>query len=135
MTAQPELHLAPEAPVTPTAVDAGTVAAAIGSYRFTYRAEDQLQEGLAAAFAAAGLPVQREVWLSPSERIDFLVGRVGVEVKVAGSPSVVLSQLQRYATHERIGGLVLVTTRARHRALPAVVGGLPLRIVHLGGVV
>ncbi|MGH3825963.1 MAG: hypothetical protein ACRDQX_02120 [Pseudonocardiaceae bacterium] len=125
MTARPELDLAP---------DAATVTAVIRSYRFTYSAETQLQEGVAAAFATAGVPAEREARLSPIDRIDFLIGRVGVEVKIAGSVGAVLGQLQRYALHD-LSALVLVTTRARHLALPTTVGGLPLHIVHLGGAV
>lgn len=125
MTTQPELDLT---------TDASVVADAIRSYRFTYRAEDQLQEGIAAALAAAGLPAEREVRLSPTDRIDFIVGRVGVEVKITGSVSAVLGQLQRYATHD-LDALLLVTTRARHQSLPTVVGALPLHIIHLGGAV
>lgn len=108
---------------------ADTVAAA----RFGYRNEDELQAGLAAALVAAGHDVIREVRLAARDRVDLLVDRTAVEVKVAGTPERVLAQLARYAESDWVDDLVLVTTRARHRTLPDEVGGKPLRVVVLGG--
>ena len=114
-----------------TQVDA--VAAAIGAYRYRHADEYGLQAGVTEALTAAGLPAEREVRLSPADRLDVLSGGIAVEVKTAGTVDSVLRQLQRYAQHDHIHGLVLVTTKARHRALPEQVGGKPLRVVHLGG--
>ena len=69
--------------------------------------------------------------LAPTDRIDFLLGGVGIEVKVDGSTAQILRQLRRYASSPQIEHLVLVTNRARHRSLPAVIGGKPLRVVHI----
>ncbi|MGH4017865.1 MAG: hypothetical protein ACRDT0_01200 [Pseudonocardiaceae bacterium] len=124
----------PHQPPRPAAgVRAAAVVAAIASHRFCYRAETQLQHGIAAALAAAGLPVRREVALSRTDRVDILVETVAVEVKVAGSATTVLRQLQRYAAHDLVCELVLVTTRAAHRALVPVVGGKPLHLLGIGG--
>lgn len=112
---------------------AAAVVGAVGSYRYTYRREADLQDGVAAALASSGLPARREVALSGRDRPDLLVGGVAVEVKVAGSPSTVLAQLLRYAEHDQVRELVLVTTRVQHRTLPATVGGKPLTVLHLGG--
>lgn len=121
--------------VVPTAMHAvDMVTAAIRGHRYHYADEYRLQEGLTLAITAAGLPVRREVRLTPTDRIDLLTVRVGVEVKVAGTPDAVLRQLQRYATSPQVDALVLVTTRARHQSLPRVVGGKPLTVVYLGGV-
>ncbi len=80
----------------------------------------------------------REARLDARSRIDFLVpdapGRVGIEVKVAGTPDNVRRQLTRYAPH--VDALLLVTTRVRHRYLqpptPATPGlglGKPLAVL------
>lgn len=114
-------------------ITAGAVAAAIRAHRYHHAHEDGLQEGIMQALTAAGIPAEREVRLAPRDRVDVLSGGVGVEVKVAGSPESVLAQLQRYATHDRITALVLVTTRSRHRAMPETVGGKPLEVIYLGG--
>lgn len=114
-------------------ISAAAVVAAVRTYRYTYRHEADLQEGVAEALGAAGLPARREVALPGQDRLDLLVGGVAVEVKVAGSPTTVLAQLLRYAAHHQVQELVLVTTRASHRTLPPTVGGKPLAVLHLGG--
>lgn len=101
--------------------------------RFAYRDEDQLQAGIAEALTAAGFSPQREVRLSGTDRIDLLVGSIGVEVKVAGAVGRLAAQLARYAASARVDELVVVTTRRQHRALPAEVGGKPVTVVHLMG--
>lgn len=106
-----------------------TVADAIRSFDFRYGDEDQLQQGLAAALESEGFDVKREVRLSARDRIDLVVGRVGIEVKVAGAASSVARQLARYAQHD-LEGLVLVTNKLRHQPpdLP-----MPVEIVCLTG--
>jgi alkanesulfonate monooxygenase SsuD/methylene tetrahydromethanopterin reductase-like flavin-dependent oxidoreductase (luciferase family) len=112
-------------------VSAEAIAAALDGFRFVWRDEYELQDGIASVLSAAGWPVRREVPLAPRCRIDLLVDRVGVEVKVAGSPEVVARQLQRYARQGALTGLVLATTCPAHRALPERVGGLPLTLAYL----
>lgn len=91
----------------------------------------QLQEGIAAALTAHDHHVEREVRLDGRSRIDLLVdGRVGVEVKVAGSRGAAARQVGRYLRDERIVGLVLVTSRVRHR-LPSSIEGKPVVVVSL----
>jgi alkanesulfonate monooxygenase SsuD/methylene tetrahydromethanopterin reductase-like flavin-dependent oxidoreductase (luciferase family) len=52
------------------------------------------------------------------------VGTAGIEVKIAGQPGRVVEQLRRYAEHDRIDELVLVTSRVRHQA-PGALNGKP----------
>lgn len=105
------------------------VLAVIRGHRYSYTNEDELQEAIAAALAVEELEPEREVRLGPHERIDILVGAIGIEVKVASSAAAVLEQLQRYAAHDRIEALVLVTTKWQR--LPSEVGGKPLTTVSL----
>lgn len=101
------------------------------AYRYRFTSEAGLQAGIAAALAAAEIPFEREVSLSASDRIDFLVGGCGIEVKVDGATAAVLRQLHRYAQHERIRSLVLVTSRSRHRQMPEALNGKPVGVVGL----
>ena len=94
------------------------------------------------------LQVRREVALAGAGgghqkggRADFCVadtpgGRSGlvvaVELKVAGTLAEVTRQLFRYAEDAGVCGVVLVTTRARHDALPDTLLGKPLRVVVVG---
>ncbi len=107
------------------------LSALIHKTAFRYDDEDALQVGLAVLFAANEIPFEREVRLSPGNRIDFLIGDIGVEVKVDSSTPVVLRQLKRYALEERISSLVLVTSRSSHKGIPESVNGKPLYVVHL----
>jgi hypothetical protein len=130
--AGPRAGLRPDGTSASAQVTAATAAAALRVFRFRFGNEDDLQAGIADALAP--LPVEREVRLSPRDRVDHLLpGGVVIEVKVAGPADRVLAQLTRYAAHDRVTGLVLVTTRARHQDLPADLNGKPVEIVYLGG--
>jgi hypothetical protein len=99
------------------------------SHRFRYTDEDQLQEGIAAVLEQAGLEPQREVRLGARDRIDIVVGGIGIEVKVAGSVAATFEQLQRYAEHDEIEALILVTSL--YQRLPENAGGKPLSTISL----
>ena len=113
-----------------TGPDAAQVLAVLQAVDFTYADEYDLQEAIAAALTAAGLPAAREVPLG-ALRVDVLVGRIGVEVKIKGSPSDVVRQLQRYAHSDRIDELVLATTRSAHLAVPQTLAGKPVHVCPL----
>lgn len=86
-----------------------------------------------------GAAVEREVALSTKDRIDFLVGdrlvTVGIEVKIGGSFADVTRQLYRYAEHDRIDGLLLVTSKRALIKVPEAISGKPVRSVHVGAFV
>lgn len=108
----------------------------VRSVRFARGSEAALQNALMEHLArhlVADEVVIREVELSPEDRIDFLVvgARIGIEVKVDGATSALVRQLQRYAQHDCIAGLLVVSTRAHHRALPATLSGKPVVVASL----
>jgi hypothetical protein len=100
-------------------------------YRYTYQSEVELQGHLAQRLTDAGFTARREVHVAPRCRIDVLVGRVGIEVKIDGSVEDVAWQLQRYARSPLLDTLVLATTCARHRRLPASIAGMPIHVAYL----
>lgn len=114
----------------PDALDA--VLAVLDGTRFMWSTEDDLQRGLDSALRGAGLPVEREVRLAPRDRIDLLVGRVGIEVKVKGDWRAVGRQVERYCQSDRLDVVVLVTCRADHTHVPRTSNAKPIR-VHLVG--
>lgn len=109
---------------------AAAVVEAIRGCRFRWSSEQELQRGLAGALEAAGYTVAREVPLNAHNRIDFLIERVGIEVKTSGGWRDVDRQLQRYLTSPLLDELVLVTARARHRRIPPSLATSKRLIVH-----
>jgi hypothetical protein len=117
--------------VTPTAADLAEV---LSRHAYRYANEVGLHAGLEQAMLDADLHPRPEVHLGPAGRIDFLVDRVGVEVKVAGETEPLLRQLTRYAGRSEIDELLVVTTRRKHRQLPSAVSGKPVHVLVVGGV-
>lgn len=83
------------------------------------------------ALSAAGIDARHEVRLCPGCRIDFLCGRVGIEVK-KGKPvrRALLVQIERYAACPEVEGIVIVAPGDAR--LPRAVKGVPVRCVALG---
>lgn len=103
----------------------------LGLYQVRHQTEEDLQCAIASALISSSVPFEREAKLSPTDRIDFLVGEVGIEVKIKGSPTEVARQLNRYVQSEKIQSLLLVTSKATHRALPSELNGKPIKILYL----
>ncbi len=104
----------------------------LSAVRIRHSTEEQLQDGIAQVLESEGIAFEREVALTRSSRIDFMVGTVGLEVKIKGPVTAVLRQLYRYACSAETTRLVLVTTRAQHRRLPDMLCGKPVTVVYLG---
>jgi len=100
-------------------------------YRYAYTDEKRLQDGIESALFTNGVSFQREVRLSATDRPASMVGNIAVEVKVKGSHSDVLRQIQRYAQHDQVTGIVLVTSKACHRAMPNTLNGKPVVVASL----
>lgn len=66
-------------------------------HRFNYTDEAELQAGIATMLNDAGVSFIREVTLSRQDRIDFLIGDIGIEVKVGGSLAAVTRQVDDIA--------------------------------------
>lgn len=106
--------------------------AALREVRFNFTCERELQEGIAKQLTAAGVSFRREHALTERDRIDFLCGSVGIEVKIKGSAADLIRQLHRYAERDEITAIILVTSRAQHRAAtPRGLNGKPIYILHL----
>lgn len=112
-----------------------TIIRAIERYRFMTSSEAELQDAIESVLERERFVFDREVRLSPRDRIDFMVeGGIGIEVKVAGSLAALTRQLHRYAQHEAVKGIIVVTTTARHCGIPRELNGKPVRLVSLLGV-
>jgi hypothetical protein len=112
----------------------------LGSYRYTFANEKDLQDGLARVLFQRGIRFDREVRLPPltkDDRVkdipDFMVDGIAVEVKVDGGLSDVTRQLHRYAQRKEVRSLLLVTSRAALGNQPAEMNGKRLVVLTLWG--
>lgn len=109
--------------------------ALLTSKRYRFNDETALQDGIGKVFTKAKIAFEAEVRLSPADRIDFLVGNVGLEVKVKGTEEAAHMQLLRYAEHDRILGLLLVSGTKRIGDIPPMMRGKPVRVVYVERVI
>jgi hypothetical protein len=84
------------------------------SRRFNAQTESELQTAIAQTFEGAAIAFVREYRLSPRDRIDFKIGRVGIEVKIGGSNAALIRQVHRYAQSDALDSIIIVTTRSQH---------------------
>ncbi|ASX98761.1 Cas4 family exonuclease [Arthrobacter phage Colucci] len=101
----------------------------------TWTNEAELQASIDAALKTAGYSPTREVALSSGlGRVDLMVGKVGIEVKIAGSWQQLTRQVMRYTHAPEIGAVLVVTTKAAHaRNVPVQANGKPILTIFLNG--
>lgn len=105
----------------------------LGLGRFDLSNEKACQEEVEAHLTDAypDWRIHREHRLSARDVPDFLIQGVAVEVKMnAASPRAIVRQLERYATHDKVRSLILLSNRAV--VLPAEINGKPVAGVSLG---
>jgi len=108
------------------------VIGALSAIRITKAApeEHELHEAVAQALEKAGLAAKHEAVVAPRCRIDFLCGRVGIEIKKGKVPRARLrEQCARYLASDEMDALVLVSPSAL--SLPAEIGGKSVVIFSL----
>lgn len=117
-------------------VKASDLASLLEGYRFSCAGEAELQTAVADVLTKNGVPFEREARIGKGERIDFLVGGVGLEIKVEGSVTAIARQLQRYAMAPDVSELLLATTRVAHTVTLGNLGrlmGKPVHVARLRG--
>lgn len=92
---------------------AAEVSDLLGRYRIMGLTEVTVQEQIESVLQRQGIPFQREVELTPGDRIDFMVGAVGVEVKTKGTRAAITRQLGRYVRSESVEEIILAATSRR----------------------
>lgn len=97
------------------------------SVRLTLTDEKKTQEQLATVLGAS---CQREVNLADGDIIDFVVGRIGIELKIKGGKRAIYRQIKRYCLSERLDAVILLSAVAM--GLPSQIEGKPVHVVSLG---
>lgn len=111
--------------------DINCITAALSVVRMPAQPEEyDIHAQVASALGAAGLSFEHEFKLGPRCRIDFVVGRVGIEVK-KGRPatSELTKQLRRYLESDALDAVIVVTQRVTR--LPKTIGGKPVFLISL----
>ena len=103
--------------------------ATLSGYQFQFSSELELQEGVSQVLTSHEIEHDPEHLLDGLDRIDFLVGDLGLEIKVDGSLSLVTRQVHRYLQSDQVKGLLLLTSRQKHRNLPSTINGKPVRVL------
>ena len=82
----------------------------LGRYAYRYSSEVRLHESLAKVLETHGISFERERVLDAKNRADFWVDGIVIEVKVAGSMSEALGQVDRYISLPDVKGVILAAT-------------------------
>lgn len=111
-----------------------TLLSILGKHAFDYVDESVCQRQIGDCLTSYGIEFEREFRLSGKDRIDFYFPRsgIGLEIKAGKlwSKLEVYRQLERYASHETINGLILATGRAQ--GLPLIINDKPVRLHSMG---
>lgn len=97
--------------------------------------EKRAQQDLADHLISLNVPFEREVSLSSADIPDFVVpteqGNIVIELKIRAQRMKIYKQLERYAQHDSVQGIVLLTATAM--SLPPEINGKPATVVSMGG--
>lgn len=92
--------------------------------------EAWLQRDIEDALTRAGIDYAREKPLSPADRPDFRCGTVVIEAKARYAKRSIYRQLERYAAHDEVSDIILVSGTAM--GMPAEIDGKPILVVSIG---
>jgi hypothetical protein len=102
----------------------------LGSYRYNFASERDLQDGIAQALFQRGIRFDRGVQVAPKGAVaDFLVEGTAVVVDLAGAGG----ELARAAAaSSKVRALLLVVRRGRHEGLPSQLSKKPVHVLAVG---
>jgi len=96
--------------------------------------EKRAQADLEQHLVNSGIPFAREVALNDKDFPDFVIdteaGAVVVELKIRAQRKRIFKQLERYAQHDRVIALILVT--ATPMGLPDTIHDKPAMVLSIG---
>ena len=94
----------------------------LSEYRITFKDEKALQSDLARLFVEHSIKFDREVRLDDENIVDFMLEEgLAVECKIKGGTTKLIRQLARYASHEKVKSILVITNMNKLAALPEVI--------------
>ncbi len=98
--------------------------------RFSLHNEKVLQTEMETFLRDNAYVFQREHHLSKDSIIDFMIGSIGIEIKITGNPKSIFKQCLRYCEFEEVSAIILVTNKIIK--LPATLNKKPAHVLNLG---
>lgn len=92
--------------------------------------QDDIERHLGRHMGIRPIPISREHRLGRGDIPDFFIDGVVIEVKLRAPRRRILDQLLRYAAHDEVREIILMTNTAID--LPATIGGKPAYCISLG---
>lgn len=102
----------------------------LSSYEFSIHDEKILQFEIAEVFTFEKIEFKKEVVLA-NGIIDFMIGDIGLEIKIKGQPMSIFRQLERYAQDDNINAIILANVKTM--TLPDIINGKIARSVTIRG--
>lgn len=96
---------------SPTHMHLSFLARTLGAYLYRYSSEVKLHEAMAEVLTKAGASFKREHILDARNRADFWLDGLVIEVKVDGTLSEALRQVDRYIHLPHVTGVLLASTQ------------------------
>lgn len=107
--------------------EAQTIITRLRTIRLPVGNELDMQDCVGLALLDLGVDCQREHSFGPADRVDFFTASgLAIELKIDGTRNAVLRQLMRYADHDSVKSLLLITACARHLGMPPTIRNKPL---------
>ena len=112
-------------------MSANEIIAALNGIRICAQPEEYaIHAEIDRALTKANIPHMHEYRIASGRRIDFICGRIGIEVKKARPQSALLRrQAEKYLTGEQLDALIVVLQKPCH--LPDTICGKPVYVVCL----
>lgn len=98
--------------------------------KFIFSNEKDVQLDIEQVLKDAGVNYRREVVLDARSKIDFMIGTIGLEVKIKGGKADIYKQLERYCKLDSITEIILQTSRSM--GIPNKINGKPVYVINMG---
>lgn len=110
-------------------VDVVSIKKLLSKKRFNTEDEKILQGQIEKALLDAGISFQREFNLDEKSCIDFMVGNIGIEVKIKGQKRAIYKQCERYCTFDALSSLLLLTSKSM--GIDEEINGKPIHYINI----
>ena len=96
---------------------------------FDQSSEKRMQDGVAEILKANDIDFIKEHQFSRKDRMDFFIPKlgIGIECKIKGGEVALIGQVLRYAQHEEVKEIMVVTTK--HHNLPLTANFKPVHVI------